>query len=552
MNNRILMLLVLICSLLGVSTALSQNAEELRIPLNGQYPLTEEKATLTVMVLTDPRVEDMNTNAFTLWFEELTNVHVEWLVVPAEGANEALSLTLASGDLPDVILSFNTTLSTVSIYGSQGLIIPLNDLIAEHGINTNAMFDAVPGLREQVTSPDGNIYALPRVNVCYHCSASQKMWINQAWLTALGLEMPQTTAEFRDVLIAFRDQDPNGNGIQDEIPLTGAIQSWNSDLRQFLINPFIFNNIYYGNSGLYLDNGQVRASYTTEEYREALRYLKGLVDEGLIPTEALTQTEAVLIQQGENPEGNQIGAVGAGYQGQFTQIGGESNRWLDYVTVPPLEGPNGNRVAPWEPYGLAPGSFMITSAATDPVLALKWGDAFYEWEVQTRRLYGTQGVDWDYAPEGTLGLNGEAACRISITPYGNIQNNHWYETGPEFLSAEFRLCEGYDASNSGAQLERILYDETAKNYAPYAAPSAIIVPPLSMSEENATESSELGVGIDSYVTEMFALFITGQADLDTEWETYLQTLDELGLPRYLEIRQNTFDSQYNGNWPPSN
>ncbi len=35
----------------------------------------------------------------------------------------------------------------------------------------------------------------------------------------LGLEVPTTVDELHDVLYAFRTQDPNGNGLQDEIPL---------------------------------------------------------------------------------------------------------------------------------------------------------------------------------------------------------------------------------------------------------------------------------------------------------------------------------------------
>ena len=43
-------------------------------------------------------------------------------------------------------------------------------------------------------------------------SMSQKMFIYEPWLDALGLEMPTTTEEFYKVLVAFRDMDPNGNG----------------------------------------------------------------------------------------------------------------------------------------------------------------------------------------------------------------------------------------------------------------------------------------------------------------------------------------------------
>ena len=60
---------------------------------------------------------------------------------------------------------------------------------------------------------------------CYHCSMSQKLWIYQPWLDALGLEMPTTTDEFEQVLLAFKEQDPNGNGQADEIPLSTTMSA---------------------------------------------------------------------------------------------------------------------------------------------------------------------------------------------------------------------------------------------------------------------------------------------------------------------------------------
>ena len=49
-----------------------------------------------------------------------------------------------------------------------------------------------------------------------------KIWINQTWLDNLGLDVPTTTEELYTVLKAFKENDPNGNGIQDEYPLVGG------------------------------------------------------------------------------------------------------------------------------------------------------------------------------------------------------------------------------------------------------------------------------------------------------------------------------------------
>lgn len=56
----------------------------------GQFPIVEEPITISVMVPTQQSVEDLSTNDFTAWYEDLTNIHVEWNVVPSENASENL------------------------------------------------------------------------------------------------------------------------------------------------------------------------------------------------------------------------------------------------------------------------------------------------------------------------------------------------------------------------------------------------------------------------------------------------------------------------------
>lgn len=116
------------------------------------------------------------------------------------------------------------------MYGQQGVFLSLNDLIKKQGYYINQMFDENPEYKEVITAPDGNIYAIPEVNECYHCSLSVKLWIYKPWLEKLDLKMPQTIEEFHQVLKAFKELDPNGNGKQDEIPLAKTAKSWNSNV----------------------------------------------------------------------------------------------------------------------------------------------------------------------------------------------------------------------------------------------------------------------------------------------------------------------------------
>ena len=89
----------------------------------GQFPIVEEPITISVMVPTQQSVEDLSTNDFTAWYEDLTNIHVEWNVVPSENASEKLNISLSSGDMPDIYANCGVTQSQQQIYGPQGAFI---------------------------------------------------------------------------------------------------------------------------------------------------------------------------------------------------------------------------------------------------------------------------------------------------------------------------------------------------------------------------------------------------------------------------------------------
>ncbi|MFO7635382.1 MAG: extracellular solute-binding protein, partial [Caldilinea sp.] len=176
--------------------------------------------------------QNLPTNSFTLEAQEQFGIEFEWQTTTYDGnsAKEQRQISLASGDYPDLymLIPWVDQFSQLELlrYGQQGVLIPLNDLIAEHGPNIQAALDNYPDFRAMATAPDGNIYGLPQLIECYHCSFANKMWVNTKWLNALGLEVPKTTEEYKAMLEAFKTQDPNGNGAADEVPLSGSIEDY--------------------------------------------------------------------------------------------------------------------------------------------------------------------------------------------------------------------------------------------------------------------------------------------------------------------------------------
>lgn len=525
----------------GSDEAPNAGTEPIALSEPGTYPLVQEKTTLKVMVRGNPLVENFETNDFTKWYEEKTNVHIEWEVVPEQSIQEKLNLVLASEDYPDVIMGLNISPAQQMIYGSQGAFLPLNDLIEKQGTNTKKMFQDNPEIQSAITALDGNIYALPEVNECYHCSMSQKMWIYEPWLKKLNLKMPETTDELYEVLKAFKEQDPNGNGMQDEIPLSISPKSWSSSIDAFLLNSFVYNPVY-GSSykHIFIKDDKLDVAFNKPEWREGLRYMNKLYAEGLLAPESFTQDDNQLIQIGENPDTVLLGASTGGHQGIFTQLLGESGRWLEYKTLPPLKGPNGVRYAALDSTGMNPGAFVITKKAKHPELALRWADGLYEREHTLRSVYGRPDQEWREAKDGEVGINGEPAVWSELKSYGTVQNIAWIQTGPSLRTNDFRLSA---VAKGDDDLEVVLYNETKNKYEPHKPTDVSTVPPLFLTNEQASEVADLSKTINDYVDEMMARFVIGDADLDKDWDGYVQQLEAMNVARYLAIYQEAYDGR---------
>ncbi|OXM85410.1 extracellular solute-binding protein [Paenibacillus rigui] len=538
-GTRMLCFILLAALLLSACT---QNPDAARSPGNdaaasaddnlnppGVLPIAKTKTTLKVMVKNSGKVDNFETNEFTKWLEEKTNIHIEWQVVQNANAKEKLNITLASGEYPEVFLGFNMGDSELSLYGHDGVFIPLNPLIDKYGVETKKMFQAVPTVKDLITNNEGSIYSLPVVNECYHCWQSSKMWINKAWLDKLGLAMPTTTEEFEQVLKAFKEKDPNGNGKADEIPLVGATNS-NSTLDEFLMQSFVESD-----KGLmFVKDGKVNLAYTQPGWKDGLNYLHKLYTEGLIAPQTLTQDRTQLKKIGDNPI-----AIAGAIPAQNPTI--FATNWKDYVSVPPLKGPTGIQSSKYWPYSVTNGNYVITSKAKSAALAFRLADFLYSEEATYRALLGVPDKDWKVADKTTLGINGKPALYDVLTTFGATQNEHWAQIGPSVRTNEWRLGQSADLNNP---LEVFLYNQTKNNYTPYAMDMKKNVPPLALSIGQTEEIASLAKTIDDYRRETFARMVIGDLQIDKEWDNYLATLDKMKIKRYLQIYQEAYDTKY--------
>lgn len=523
----------------------------------GEFPVVKEKITLKFLTRQHPAVIDYNTNEFSKYMEEMTNIKVEWETVPTDSsgsAKEKLNLILASGSYPDVFFGLRNDIKdpVLTQYGSQEKVfIPLEDIIDKEAVELKKIFREIPGAREEITSLDGHIYSLPEVNQCYHCTYPTKMWVNKVWLDNLNLKIPETTEEFYEMLKAFKEGDPNRNGKRDEIPMAGAQKSgWENTVEKFLLNSFSYYNLdmYEDNRiGLYVNGGRVDVPYNDPGIKEGLKYINRLYKEGLIYDGTFTQDNNQLTQLVENPEGVLVGAVPSGYGGMFAQLGGE--RYKEFVCIAPLKGPDGVRYANTYPYeGVYVGGFVVTKDCKYPEAAVKWADYLYTFDGTTRLTRGRPDLEWRLPGEGELGIDGKAALYVPLRAWDETQpqNESFIQVGINKRDNAYRLGEFMDADvdmYSGEGLEKLLYTVSKDLYEPYAQKDRAL-PHIKFTKEENDELTTLNVELCKYIKESLTKFMVGALSVDRDWDDFLQNLEKLQLKKVLDTNQKAYDRQY--------
>lgn len=500
----------------------------------GDYPITQEKITLSIFTPKSQYVEDYSTNEFTKWLEEKTNIAIEWQTASGDLA-QSKNVMLASGNYPDVMMNCSINRSEQLVYGEQGIFIDLTDLINEHTVNIKAMLEERPEVRSLLETPQGKIFGLPKINDVYHSTYSSKMWVYQPWLDKLGLETPTTTEEFYQMLKAFKERDPNGNGLADEIPMAATSKLGYAGIDEFLLNSFVYCN----DDRMMVENGTVKFVGDTEEYREGLRYLNRLYNEGLLLKDSLVMDRKALTSLGENPDVPILGSAPSLWFGMFTIAGGDSGRYKDYKAIAPLAGPTGLRQTPKKTPAYSGDSFNITQNCKNTIAAIRWADYFYSMEGTLTSQCGQENVGWKKAEEGQLGLDGNPAIWVTMQRFGSLQNSNWTNSGLFNFDEKMRLGM---AAEEDDETEKLLYDTTKELYEPYGADKSI--PELFFNQEQSIEFTELETQIKSEIEQSLAAFVSGEKSLDNDWDSYLKRLDDMGLKRYVELYQSVYDENF--------
>jgi putative aldouronate transport system substrate-binding protein len=184
-----------------------------------------------------------------------------------------------------------------------------------------------------------------------------------------------------------------------------------------------------------VENGVVGYAPVRDEWRDALKYIHELYDEGLYSPLSFTQ---------DNQQFNQMANDRRDILGAFMSPGITLTVQQDspsimerYHGVGSLVGPNGVQYATF--YAPIPRPFgVITSASAYPVEVFRLFDLMLSEEASLMGRYGEYGVDWEFAAEGDVSIYGTpATIRIINQIWNTMQNKHLSQIVPYVSRPKF-------------------------------------------------------------------------------------------------------------------
>ncbi|MCU6712104.1 extracellular solute-binding protein [Paenibacillus sp. J5C_2022] len=504
----------------------SANPSASTLPEAGTLPLSNEPVTLkigTVVVDGAPASKDV-----VLWqeIEEQTNVHIDFQDVNKSQWPEKKGLAFASNELPEAYVG-NGILTDVELlnYGASGPIVPLEDLIEEHAPNLKKAFQEYPELKQQITAPDGHIYAIPSFNDDWQLpKVDAPLFVNKSWLEAVGMEPPTTTEQFEEMLKAFKDNDLNGNGKADEIPYAVS-----KDFGYFvdILGTFgVMDTDFKTHIGL--EDGKAVYTYAKPELKEAAAYLHKLYSEGLIDKEVFTQDSRSF-----GAKVKTVPRIVGVFQGwRSTAWVNQPEEMGDYIAIGPLAGPSGDRQWRKIKSGLSNrGSFVITNAAQNKELLIRWADHLLSDDIQMQMA--NSGRFGDYL-EKTSDNKVKLLRHLDFTNPVESTNTPGNQSRIVFMT-ESNSKRLSDATAVAA--EKAEYDKLYLDYFPEE-----VYPQVFLSAEESQEIATVGKDIISYSDSMLAQWIVN-GGVEKDWDAYLKKLNDMGMSRYIEIYQQALDRQ---------
>ncbi len=522
----------------SVSTTPAEDGREMvgnTYVVDGELPLVKEPTTYKVMFN-----GNVNDKAATQEEKDImqigadgTNITVMYEVLVGNYTDQ-LNLLLAAGSgMPDAFHGWNPadTLAT----NTNRLYELTDDTMQKFAPYVYEDLEAgVPGGMDALNFADGKLWALPAGVWAEQANSVQGVFfIRTDWLAAVGLDMPTTVEEYYEALLAFKTQDPNGNGQADEVGLT-------------FTNSVVGENIWMqagpwgiaGRNGhpenmmMMVKDGVVTPTVNTDAFKDFLLEMNKWATAGVLDVEAFTQTTAQ-----ENAKTN------AGLTGSTSFWIPPEDELDIWAPIPTLTatGYEGQELHSGEAGTITANktAFVITAECEEPEGLLSWWNYLHK-DTETKRIGrdGAEGILWVENDDGSATVRIPSLDEMPDGIANTIELNYtlaWRGHGPVIFGDEAIKPEMDTGIGDSLRYDYVeLYgDDRHTEFLPTR------VRPADKVQQISLVRTEIETYVNGFVADSVVNGLT-----DEQWQDHLDRLDALQMDAWIAWYQDFVDGEF--------
>lgn len=478
------------------------------------------------------------------YLQEVSNTKWDITLYPADVWKTKLTLLITSDELPDICFKADADKAEINLYGEDGYFLDLSKYL-DIMPNLKATFEKYPAYKAYHTTEDGAIYSLANLSVYEGQRAQPLVYINKVWLDNVNMEVPETVEDLYTVLKAFKEQDANGNGDpNDEIPLSFETSAGQRAMHLIQAGFGVYSTAIDLMMGVD-ENGKVFLYETTENFKNYVKFMNKLYTEKLMDETCFIQTHS---ERREKIINGKVGMF-SDWSGLLANTCGENvpaayDTWQWLYGLGSAETP----VAyPGWPLVSAGAKILVNANTKNPEAVCKVIDALFTDEYILMYNCGIEGETFEYVTTET----GFAVPAIMKSAWEGKYDSQGvfadqYLNVTQLMTKMHGMYYPVAAQASAEELEAMKKDEILANYAYReelirAGHMVDTYPVFAYTKEEAEVLARYKTDLSTYLQTMRVAFITGEADIEADWETYQATMLAMGLNELLAAEQTAYD-----------
>ncbi len=465
-------------------------------------------------------VTELGETEFAKQLQEDTGVKLKFIHPPQGQAAEKFNIMIVSNDLPD-IMEYNWT----SAYAggpekaiTDGYILKLNELMEQKAPNLTKYLNENDDVDNAVKTDSGYYFGFPFIRGDKTLQVSAGLVLRQDWLNDLGLEVPTTISEWKNVLQQFKDKK-------------GASAPLSMAPNGFVWACFV--DAYNTTRDFYIDNGKVVYGPAEPQYKDFLKEMNDWYKEGLLDNSIATVDSKMI-------ETNILN----GYAGATaTTVGGGIGKLM--------------AARPNDKFELVAAPFPTLNKGDYPEfghMQLKVPNTYAAISAKSKNIDAAMKfLDYGYSEKGHMlynfGIEGESYNMVDNYP----KYTDYITKNPEGLAMSAAMSHYMRSHVAGPFVQDIRYME---QYAALPAQQDAwkkwsdtnmekhILPQLYFQENEIKEMASILNAVRTYESEQFLKFIMGVEPVDN-FDAYVKEMNSRGLDKLLAAYQSAYERYLN-------